>query len=71
MAPIAALLQEDCKTARSGYRQPGNAFIDGPSDPNHPSSLHVKRPPLARNTGERGVSVDHKVDAAKEPAPRL
>jgi hypothetical protein len=52
-------------------RQPGNVFIDELSDLNHLSRSHVKLPPHARNTGEGGASVDHKVGAAEEPAPQF
>ena len=52
MAPTAALLQENFKTARSCCRQPGNVFVNMLSELNHLASSHVKRPPHARNTGE-------------------
>ena len=57
MAPTAALLQETVETARSGRRQPGNAFVNKLSELNHLSNSHVKRPPHARSIVEGGASV--------------
>jgi len=56
MAPTAALLQETFQIARSGCRQPTNVFVHRLSELNHLSSLRVKRPPDAPNTGEGGAS---------------
>jgi hypothetical protein len=61
MAPTAALLQENFKTARSGCRQAANAFVNKLYELNHLSSSQVKRPPHARNTGEGAASVSPRI----------
>jgi transcriptional regulator with XRE-family HTH domain len=73
MAPTAALLQEKFKTARSGFRQPGNVFVNELSELKYLSSSHAKRPPHARNTGEGGASVSPQIYCGKisERAKRL
>jgi hypothetical protein len=65
MAPTAALLQENFKTARFDCRQPGNVFVNRLSELNHLPSSHVKRPPHARNTGEGGASVPSQIYCGK------